>query len=85
MLGVPPTATLKRFWYDTVAQNNTAGLKCAVANFGADRLVYGSDYPYFLHQEYLNSVKYVKESGLPKTDIDNILDHTAARLLGFER
>ena len=80
-----PSATMKRLWYDTVAQNNTAGLKCAVAHFGADRLVYGSDYPYQLHAEYLNSVKYVQESGLPKADIDKILDHTAARLLGLER
>lgn len=81
----PPTATLKRLWYDTVAQNNTAGLKCAVTQFGADRLVYGSDYPYQLHHEYLSSVKYVQESGLPKADIDKILDQTAARLLGFDQ
>ncbi|HUY19686.1 MAG TPA: amidohydrolase family protein [Candidatus Binataceae bacterium] len=79
----PPTTTLKRLWYDTVAQNNTAGLKCAVATLGADRLVYGSDYPYQLHAEYLNSVKYVQESGLPKADIDKMLDQTAARLLGI--
>jgi predicted TIM-barrel fold metal-dependent hydrolase len=80
-----PTATMKRMWYDTVAQGNTAGLRCAAEHLGADRLVYGSDYPYQLHAEYQNSVDYVKQSGLPKQDIENILDHTAARLLGFER
>jgi 6-methylsalicylate decarboxylase len=45
----PPSTTMKRFWYDTVAQGNARGLRLACDVFGADRLVYGSDYPYQLH------------------------------------
>src|SRR5262249_2938054 len=49
----PPSTTMKRFWYDTVAQGNARGLRLAREVFGADRLVYGSDYPYQLHGQYL--------------------------------
>ena len=81
----PPSAIARRMWYDTVAQGNTNALKCAHAVYGADRLLHGSDYPWQLHEEYLDSVKYIQESRLPQKDIDAILDHNAARMLGWEK
>jgi 6-methylsalicylate decarboxylase len=85
-VGVDPISPIaRRMWYDTVAQGNTHALKCAYAAYGPERLVHGSDYPWQLHDEYLNSVKYVQESGLPQKDIDAILDHNAARMLGWEK
>lgn len=79
-----PSVTARRFWYDTVAQNNVRGLKLARYIFGADRLVYGSDYPYQLHSEYLESVTYVRDSGLPPEEIEMILDRNAQALLGLK-
>jgi predicted TIM-barrel fold metal-dependent hydrolase len=75
-------ATMRRFWYDTVAQGNTAALRLARDVFGADRLVYGSDYPYQLHDEYQGSVDYVIESGLPPKEIE--IDRNAQQLLGIK-
>jgi aminocarboxymuconate-semialdehyde decarboxylase len=83
--GELPSVTMRRMWYDTVAQGNSAALRCACEQFGADRLVYGSDYPYQLHDQYLGSVRYVQEAGLPKADVDKILDRTAANLLGLTK
>lgn len=79
-----PNVTARRMWYDTVAQGNKAALRCACELFGTDHLVHGSDYPYQIHDAYLNSVSYVEQSGLPSEDIARILDQNAVKLLGME-
>ena len=40
-----PSATARRFYYDTVGHGSAAALRCAVDAFGADRILPGSDYP----------------------------------------
>lgn len=79
-----PNVTARRMWYDTVAQGNKAALRCACELFGTDHLVHGSDYPYQLHDAYLNSVQYVEQSGLPSEEVTRILDQNAVKLLGME-
>jgi len=76
----PPSATVQRLWYDTVGHGSTAALRCAHQALGADRLVYGSDYPFQLHEEYRLSVTYVRDAGLPAGDVEKILDRNGTTL-----
>jgi predicted TIM-barrel fold metal-dependent hydrolase len=79
-----PNVTARRMWYDTVAQGNKAALRCARELFGVEHLVHGSDYPYQLHDAYLNSVQYVEQSGLSAAEVARILDQNALTLLGMD-
>ncbi|HTW86944.1 MAG TPA: amidohydrolase family protein [Candidatus Binataceae bacterium] len=78
------TATVKRMWFDTQVAGRTEILRYAHSVLGVERLVYGSDYPLNRGDAYLRSVAYIREAGLPDGDAEKILDHNAARLLGFE-
>jgi aminocarboxymuconate-semialdehyde decarboxylase len=42
----PPVDYYKKFYGDTVLGGNTAALMCGYAFFGADQMVFASDYPY---------------------------------------
>lgn len=76
-----PSTTARKMWYDTVAHGYVPALQCACAAFGAERLLFGSDYPYELHEMYQRAVGYVQESGLPQRDITAILDRNTFSLL----
>lgn len=80
----PASVTAKRMWYDTVGHGSIEALRCAHAAFGADRLVYGSDYPFQVREHYQRSVTYVQDAGFPAADVTKILDTNGARLLGLE-
>lgn len=78
-----PSATAKRLWYDTVSHGSSIGLKAAVAAFGADRLLPGSDFPVLLGFEpYGQTFDYIRKAGLPRGQADQILYANAARLFG---
>jgi 6-methylsalicylate decarboxylase len=82
-LSEPPSATARRFYYDTVGHGSHAALLCAWKAFGADHLVAGSDYPVLLAFEtYRQTFHYIRECGLPVEDVDKILNHNAQMLLG---
>ncbi len=78
-----PSVTARRFWYDTVAHGSPEALRCAVAAFGVDRLVIGSDYPVLLSYEtYADTVGHVRNIGLDDPEIAGILAGNATALLG---
>jgi 6-methylsalicylate decarboxylase len=80
-----PSVTARRFYYDTVGHGSQAALLCAWKAFGADHLVAGSDYPVLLAFEtYRQTFHYIRESGLPAEDVEQILNHNAQILLGLE-
>ena len=80
-----PSATARRFYYDTVGHGSQAALLCAWKAFGADHLVAGSDYPVLLAFEtYRQTFHYIRESDLPAEDVDKILNHNSQILLGLE-
>lgn len=83
-LGEPPLTTLRRMWYDTVAHNSIAALRCACETLGADRIVLGSDFPYMRADWYRGAVSHIQQSGLPQAAIDQILERNAMALLGLE-
>ncbi|MDX3901435.1 MAG: amidohydrolase family protein [Sphingobium sp.] len=55
-----PSDMARRLWYDSVSHGSLAALDAAVAAFGADRIVPGSDYPVLLAFEpYARTIGYV--------------------------
>lgn len=60
-----PIEHFRKFYNDTAIYGCTAGLMCAYAFFGADRLLFGTDAP-------LSGPKY----GLTQVTIDSIMDMT---------
>jgi len=74
--GLPekPSATARRFYYDTVGHGSVAALRCAVDAFGADRILPGSDYPVLLaFESYRDTFGYLSDAGLPDADLHDIL------------
>lgn len=80
-----PSATARRLYYDTVGHGSQAALYSAWQALGAQQLVPGSDYPVLLDFEsYAETFSYIKDSGLPERDIQQILYENAPKLLGFK-
>jgi aminocarboxymuconate-semialdehyde decarboxylase len=74
---------LRRFYYDTVNHDPHA-LRCALAAFGVDHLLLGSDFPYATGAYYRHCVSYIEEAGLSATDVSAILGGNAQNLLGVK-
>jgi aminocarboxymuconate-semialdehyde decarboxylase len=72
----PPTTYLKRLWYDSIVYDQ-ATLDFLVARVGADRVLYGSDYPFSIGdmQGMLGRV-----DALPSAQRDVIRSGNAERL-----
>lgn len=79
----PPSATAKRFFYDTVGWGSRAALLAAHSAFGASQLVPGSDWPILLGWEsYKQTFDHIRDSGLPSADIELILHENVKQFLG---
>jgi aminocarboxymuconate-semialdehyde decarboxylase len=84
-LAEAPSATARRLYYDTVGHGSHAALFAAWKAFGAGRLVPGSDYPVLLASEpYGETFSYLKDTGLPDEDVDQILNQNAPALFGVQ-
>ena len=58
-----PSEMARRFWYDSVAHGSLTALDTAIAAFGADRIVPGSDFPVLLSFEpYDRTINYVRKA-----------------------
>jgi predicted TIM-barrel fold metal-dependent hydrolase len=78
----PPSVQARYFWYDTV-NAYPAALRCAAEAVGADRLLMGTDYPFWRDDAFKLCVDYVADAGLPAGDVDRILGGNVQKLLGF--
>lgn len=76
----PPSATARRFWYDTVAHGSKPAFKCACEAFGVDRMLTGSDYPFLPKAGYADAITYIQTSGIEKAAVDQIVNQNAAKL-----
>ncbi len=78
-----PSATARRFWYDTVSHGSPAALRAAAEAFGAKRLVAGSDFPVLLSFErYGDTFAYVRRA-LARDDAERVLHANAADLFAL--
>lgn len=78
-----PSITARRMWYDTVGHGYDPALKAGIDAIGADRLVFGTDFPYEPGALFKRSIDYISEVGLKKDEVEHILRGTPARLLGI--
>jgi len=79
-----PSDTWKKMWWDT-ANFHAPSLRNAVDTYGSDRIVLGSDFPYFQNELYTRAVEYVNAAELPESQVTQILDDNAIDLLGIDR
>jgi predicted TIM-barrel fold metal-dependent hydrolase len=83
-LAEPPSTTARRLYYDTVGHGSKAALLAACEAFGAEHIVPGSDYPVLLASEsYAETFGYIREVGLPDSNVDLILNRNAPALFGL--
>ena len=77
----PPSTYLRRMYTDTVSPHSM-GIKFAVEYYGADRVMYGSDYPCW---DPATALALIHEIGLPAADLEKILYHNARQILGLKQ
>jgi aminocarboxymuconate-semialdehyde decarboxylase len=75
----PLEEVARKFWYDSV-NGYPHALQCACAAYGADRIVLGSDYPFFRDDAYQWQVEYILKSGLSDADTEAIFSGNINRL-----
>jgi len=78
----PPSVQAKYFWYDSVNAQPGA-LRCTQEVVGSERLLMGTDYPFWRDASFKLGVDYVGQAGLPVSDVDRILGGNARKLLGL--
>ena len=71
---------LRKLYYDT-ANGYAPALRCACEALGPERLMLGTDFPYI--GSIKQNVDYVLNAGLAPETEQQILEHTAADLLGL--
>jgi len=75
----PLEQVARKFWYDTV-NGYPPALRCACEAFGADRLLFGTDYPFFRDAAYKGAADYILQAGLSSEETEAIFIGNAQRL-----
>jgi 6-methylsalicylate decarboxylase len=75
----PLQEVARHFWYDSV-NGYPSALRCACDAYGADRIVFGSDYPFFRDEAYQWQADYIEQSGLAVADVEAIFSGNTMRL-----
>jgi aminocarboxymuconate-semialdehyde decarboxylase len=78
----PPSEILRELYYDTCTMHAPA-LRCAVDTLGAERLLFGSDYPH-VPGGIDRFVTVLNSIGLSADELATIGRRTAAGLIGLE-
>lgn len=76
-----PLSSLPRMWFDS-ANFHEPSLALAAETFGADRLLAGSDHPYFQGEKYVRAFDYIRTSRLADENIRAVLAGNARTLYG---
>ena len=76
---------LSRLWWDT-ATRHVPALTCAVETLGADRLVFGTDYPYTkTRAEFASRLAHIRDLPVGAEQQAAVLGGSAAALLGLDK
>jgi predicted TIM-barrel fold metal-dependent hydrolase len=79
-----PHRGLARLWWDTATRHLPA-LTCAVETIGADRLMFGTDYPYTkTREEFASRLAHIRDLPIGDQQRDAILGDSAAALLRLD-
>jgi len=73
---------LRGMYYDTVSGSPEA-LASACRILGAERMLFGTDYPYCDEPQFRHHLSYLGDAGLDDSDVGRITGGTAAALLGL--
>jgi aminocarboxymuconate-semialdehyde decarboxylase len=76
-----PREEMRKFWYDTV-NGHPPSLRLAIETFGLDRLVFGTDWPFWKGEAHQLAADYLSESGLTAAQIAAIDSGNAKALFG---
>ncbi len=76
-----PSENARRFWYDTV-NGHGPSLHAAIATFGIDRLVFGTDWPFWKGEAHQLAADYLAASGLDADAIAQIDSGNLRALFG---
>lgn len=80
-----PCTGLSRLWWDT-ATRHVPALTCAVETLGADRLVFGTDYPYTkTRAEFASRLAHIRDLPIGQDRQAAILGDSVAALLGLAK
>ena len=77
----PPSTYMRRMFTDTVSPHSM-GIKFAIEYYGADQVMYGSDYPCW---DPATALALIEQIGLPAGDLEKILYHNACQILGLKQ
>jgi aminocarboxymuconate-semialdehyde decarboxylase len=83
-----PSHYFGKLYYDTSGPTHEAILACVAKMFGAEQIVFGTDYPFGLGQEGKQYVEHavgvVQDSGLNGNELTKIFSSNARKLLGLD-
>ncbi len=82
-----PIEYFRLFYNDTAIYGNTPGLMCAYDFFGADRLLFGTDFPYDAEcgDTYTKkTIDAVEAMSIPEEDKKKIFEENILRMLKIE-
>lgn len=77
-----PMESFKRMWFDA-ANFHEPSLRLAAETYGADKILPGSDHPYFQKDKYVRAFDYIRTSKLSEADIAAILTTNVDALYGW--
>jgi 6-methylsalicylate decarboxylase len=75
-----PTVQMRKFWYDT-ASGEPEALRIAATCYGAARLLFGSDYPYW-DRDYDVTWQFLDQAGLSAAEVAGVRSENARALFG---
>jgi len=77
-----PVEQMRKFWYDT-ANGEPAALIASIECYGIDRLLFGTDYPYWLPGTgYEQAVGYLEQTGLTPDQVTAVRYGNARKIFG---
>jgi predicted TIM-barrel fold metal-dependent hydrolase len=83
-----PSHYFGKLYYDTSGPTHEAILACVAKMFGAEQIVFGTDYPFGLGQEGKQYVEHavgvVQESGLNSDELTKVFSRNARKLLALD-
>jgi 6-methylsalicylate decarboxylase len=76
-----PREELRKFWYDTV-NGHPPSLRLAIETFGLERIVFGTDWPFWKGEAHQLAADHLDQSGLTAAQIAAIDSGNARALFG---